>query len=162
MAAGNTYVALATNTLASVAASVTFSSISGAYTDLVLVMDGVSATGDAYPYINFNGDTGANYSGTTLYGDGTSAGSSRRSDNNFTYWGTTAVTVRNNDIIHIMNYSNSTTYKTMLIRANVSNTTNAVVALWRNTAAITSVTVFAQYVNFAIGSTFTLYGIAAA
>ena len=44
MAAGNTYVALATNTLGSAAASVTFSSISAAYTDLVLVFAGTTVT----------------------------------------------------------------------------------------------------------------------
>jgi hypothetical protein len=37
MAAGNTYVAIAEQTLGTAAASVTFSSISGAYTDLVIV-----------------------------------------------------------------------------------------------------------------------------
>ena len=44
MAAGNTYVALATQTLGSATATVTFSSISGAYTDLVLVYNGQYAS----------------------------------------------------------------------------------------------------------------------
>jgi hypothetical protein len=38
----------------------------------------------------------------------------------------------------------------------------AVVGLWRNTASITSMTYSASANNFATGSTFTLYGIAAA
>ena len=62
MAAGNTYVAIATNTLSSAAASVTFSSISGAYTDLVLVTNATLASGGAANlWCRFNGDGAANY-----------------------------------------------------------------------------------------------------
>jgi hypothetical protein len=45
MPAGNTYEAIATQTLGSAAASVTFSSIPGTYTDLVLVVAGTLTTG---------------------------------------------------------------------------------------------------------------------
>jgi hypothetical protein len=59
MAAGNTYEAIATQTLGSAAASVTFSSIPGTYTDLVLVvaMEHVT-TGTENIVMQFNGDTG--------------------------------------------------------------------------------------------------------
>ena len=78
MAAGNTYVAIATNTLGSAAASVTFSSIPGTYTDLVIVTQAISATADNVG-IRFNSDSGSNYSQTWLSGNGTSAISSRYS-----------------------------------------------------------------------------------
>jgi hypothetical protein len=55
MAAGNTYTPLATQTLGSAAASVTFSSISGAYTDLVLVLN-IKSTSSNYPTMILNSD----------------------------------------------------------------------------------------------------------
>ena len=62
-----------------------------------------------------------------------------------------------------MNYSNATTYKTVITRAsNANNGVDAVVGLWRNTAAITSINVFLGTGNLDTGSTFTLYGIKAA
>jgi len=162
MAAGNTYEAIATNTTTALAASVTFSSIPGTYTDLVLVCEGIG-TGDAYPYIQFNGDTGTNYSSTQIYGDGATATTSRRTNDSkidAVIWRTTG---RNNIIANVMNYSNSTTFKTFLMHGNNSSQyVQTTAGLWRNTAAITSLTVFAQYVNFAVGCNFSLYGIKAA
>ena len=65
--------------------------------------------------------------------------------------------------IDIMNYSNATTFKTCLVRAGAANnSTLATVGLWRNTAAITSVSITCDGANFVIGSTFSLYGIKAA
>jgi hypothetical protein len=66
-----TYTPIATTTLGTAAASVTFSSISGSYTDLVLIIAGVQSVADV-PYIQFNSDTATNYSRTQLSGDGSS------------------------------------------------------------------------------------------
>ena len=173
MAAGNTYVALATQTLGSAAASVTFSSISGAYTDLVLVIDCIGTyTSTPYEIIStrFNGDTASNYSQTFLYGNGTSAGSSRGSSGTSIYAGDISNQASSNlgpstVIWQVNNYANSTTYKTLLARTNnapASGFVEAVVGLWRSTSAITSITAITTNANFAIGSTFSLYGILAA
>ena len=166
MAAGSTYTPIATTTLASAAASYTFSSIPGTYTDLRLVVNGLQTGTSGNPYITVNSDTGTNYSITSLSGNGTSATSSRSSSASFIYFGITAE-VRNTMIfmgtVDLMNYSNSTTYKTTLNRGNnASFGTDAIVGLWRNTAAITSITVDLDSGNWNTGSTFTLYGIAAA
>jgi hypothetical protein len=68
-----------------------------------------------------------------------------------------------NVIINFMNYSNSAAYKTVFSRANNAATgIDAVVNLWRNVAAITSIYVYVPTGAFAVGSTFTLYGILAA
>ena len=166
MAAGSTYTPIATNTLGSATASVTFSSISGSYTDLVLVYDGTAATTAASLALRFNGDTATNYSYTYLVGNGTTAVSSRSSNNSEMYCssGNTITTAQNNVIVNILNYSNATTYKTALFRTNNSGVESTdAVGLWRSTSAITSIIVKTQSANnFAIGSTFTLYGIAAA
>jgi len=164
MAAGSTYTPIATTTLGSAQATVTFSSISGSYTDLVLIIRGTSATSTAQLQLQFNSDTGTNYSTTYLIGNGTSAISDRDSN---TAGGMVAGflgTTEGNNIVNIQNYSNTTTYKTVLCRTNLTTSrTQATVNLWRNTAAIT--TILVQMLggqNIASGSTFTLYGITAA
>jgi hypothetical protein len=66
-----TYEPIETQTLGSAAASVTFSSITGSYTDLILVSS-ISTTHTATTslVIQLNGDTATNYSNTRLLGDG--------------------------------------------------------------------------------------------
>jgi hypothetical protein len=63
-----------------------------------------------------------------------------------------------------MNYSNTTTYKTVLLRSNnASAITVATVGLWRSTSAINTIKIYADGAAvFSVGSTFTLYGIKAA
>ncbi len=157
-----TYEPIATNTLVSNTATVTFSSISGSYTDLYLVATAYTPGGDDNFLLNFNGDTGTNYSVTRLYGDGTSTSSSRGTNQTVcqvgglgNYW----TMVKTN----IMNYSNSTTYKTTLTRNDRANSsTGTTVNLWRSTTAITSIVISTSGNPFGSGSTFTLYGIKAA
>lgn len=143
---------------------VTFSSISSAYTDLILVQS-VAATAPAIGCIRVNGDTGSNYSQTSVSGDGSSASSSRAS--NQAQWTTVIAhlnTAWSNYISQFQNYSNTTTYKTCIQRYNdTAFGTEAVVGLWRSTSAINSIKVYmdrAEY--YVVGSTFTLYGIKAA
>jgi len=160
-----TYEPIATYTIPSATANYTFSSISGTYTDLVIVVTG-NSTAAADLWMQVNGDTGSNYSTTQLSGTGSSALSQRsanRSPFNVNFNAYMSTTVAANYIIQLQNYSNATTYKTMLARCNNANqAVDATVGLWRNTAAITSVTLIANGSTFATGSTFTLYGIKAA
>jgi hypothetical protein len=165
MAAGNTYVAIATNTLSSAAASVTFSSISGAYTDLVLVVNAKTAA-TASCWVTLNSDSGSNYSDTILEGDGSTAVSARQSNQTRGYTtynsGPVSTNFSFNQIVNFMNYSNTTTYKTFLSRANeASRATETMVTMWRSTSAISSI-VYESNSNFQSGSTFSLYGILAA
>ena len=157
----STYVPIQSHTLGSSQSSVTFNSFSG-YTDLVLVANGtITAGGGAACYLRVNGDTGSNYSDTAMYGDGSSAVSFREPNvgNIFT---ATFYPTQSTAIINLMNYANTSTYKTILARGS-SQITDAVVGLWRNTAAITSITLFGDAGrSFDAGSTFTLYGIKAA
>ena len=167
MPAGSTYSTIATTTLGSAAADYTFSSISGAYTDLVLVISGSLTSNNQTYRIRFNGDTGSNYSYTSL-GATTGGPNSVRGTNTtfiplFIYNGA-ASTVVSANIINIFNYSNTTTFKTSLIRANYGSNgeVGAMAGLWRSTSAISSITVFASAGNIAAGNTLSLYGIAAA
>ena len=160
-----TYEKIATNTLGSAAATITFSSIPGTYTDLVLICAPLSATVDNV-VINYNSDTGSNYSWTTVGGNGTAASSHRGSNDAAPYvqYQSGTSTTQSNITINVMNYSNTTTHKTAICRGNnIAYGTDATVVLWRNTNAITSILLKQRGSNnFSAGSTFTLYGIKAA
>jgi hypothetical protein len=166
MAAGSTYTPIATTTLGAAQTSYTFTSISGSYTDLYLVIAGSGAVSGGNTLLQFNSDTGTNYSATILYGDGSSAGSARASSASSMNIGDLDATSQSNTLVSIMNYANTTTYKTALGRSNRLNAGAAVAAkvgLWRSTAAITSIKVFFSSADvFTSGTTLTLYGIAAA
>jgi hypothetical protein len=163
MAAGTTYTPIATTTVGTATNTVTFSSISGSYTDLVIVINGIASGGGMNPTIQFNGDTASNYSLTWVYGNGTAAFTSRYSSQTSAYIGYLSSSEQGNIVLQVQNYSNATTNKTTLFRWNtVSIETGAGVALWRNTAAITSISFKTSANNYGVGTTFTLYGIAAA
>jgi hypothetical protein len=110
--------------------------------------------------------TGANYSLTILTGNGSAAASSRSSSRNqgLFSWLTVSQTLGNTmATADFMNYSNTTTYKTILSRlATAATSTEAEVNLWRSTSAIDTIKIYTSGGNLLSGSTFTLYGIAAA
>jgi hypothetical protein len=159
-----TYDSIASTTLATAQTTITFSSISANYTDLVLVCSGNMAAGSSVDNVmRFNDDTNSNYSRTYLFGDGSSAVSGRNSNQTsltLPYWNSSAI---HNTIIHINNYSNTTTNKTVLARNNMAGESIiAYVLLWRSTTAINKITISRGSTNdFAAGSTFSLYGIKA-
>ena len=164
-----TYEAIASTTITGSPTTVTFNSFSG-YTDLVLV---ASARGNAADTlgimrIRFNGDSGSNYSMTQLYGNGSTTTSARVSNQTsfgleYTSGNSDTANVFSPVIISIQNYSNSTTNKTLLARTNNAGVRAvAQVGLWRVTSAITSITIDEVIgTNWAVGSTFSLYGIKA-
>ena len=157
-----TYEKIATNTLGSAAASITFSSISGAYTDLVLVINAktTAGSGNNYFLVRVNSDSGNNYSRTGMYGNGSVVGGFRNSNISSTYITLGDSTTNfGNALLNFMNYSNTTTNKTILHRENNDGATYGVVSLYRSTSALTSITVSGDGWNIATGSTFTLYGI---
>jgi hypothetical protein len=163
MAAAQTYEPIATQTLGGATTTVTFSSIASTYTDLILVVVGRdNTTTDSFTIV-FNGDTGSNYSMTYMQGNGTSASTgagSAASLQDMLVMDTTAIA---NGTFHFMNYSNTSVYKTVVARGDLTDfAIRTSVGLWRSTAAINSIAVRMGSSNFASGNTFTLYGIKAA
>jgi hypothetical protein len=168
MAAGSTYTPIATTTLGSAQSSYTFTSIPSTYTDLVLVAN-IKASTAANAYIRVgNGsiDSGTNYGYTNLSGDGSTATSARSSNNSLIAATTTGGSLDNRIgtvLISFQNYSNSSTFKTALVRFSSAGVeTVATVGTWRSTSAINQIQILSLSPNYDIGSTFTLYGIAAA
>jgi len=170
MAAGPTYEPIATTTLGSAAASITFTGISQSYTDLVAVFNGQQTNTANLDIRVGNGsiDTAGNYSNTVLDGDGSSTYSASSVYANSTeikvdYWAASA----DNDkmaIINFQNYSNTTTHKNAIIRTGAASREVVLIfGSWRSTSAINQIQILAAGAgNFKTGTTFTLYGIAAA
>jgi hypothetical protein len=162
----STYEMIATTTLGSTQSTITFTSITSAYTDLVAVLTiKASSVGDVY--CRLNSDTGTNYSYTYLSGDGSAAYSGRANTGDYGLlldaYGLPNNTNNHIAIANIMNYSNTTTFKTCISRSNnAALGTDAVVSLWRSTSAINALTFrFNGAQTFSAGSTITLYGIKA-
>lgn len=160
----STYEPIATTTLATAATSLTFSSIPSTFTDLRLVFVGSTASTDGIN-ARVNGDTGSNYSDTSLEGSGTTVRSQKLSNRTFWslegYWNANTNTTIFMQTLDIFSYAGST-FKTALGTAsndqNGSGEVLRTVHLWRSTSAITSLTIAAG-VNMPIGTTATLYGI---
>jgi hypothetical protein len=159
-----TYEPIATTTLGSPSNTITLSSIPSTYTDLRLIVVCTGASSGSTRLV-INSDSGSNYSTTRLIGDGTSASSSRNS--NQAYIGTSdaglSTTSPNLYSIDVFSYAGST-YKTVICSAsqdkNGSGSVERSVGLWRSTSAITSLTfqLGAGY-DMNTGATATLYGI---
>ena len=158
------------------AANVTFSSIPSTYKHLQIrgIAKGSRATyGNDNLNIQFNSDTGANYSWHKLQGDGSAASAgggasaTRMVANALAGLGAPTNTFSAH-ILDILDYANTDKYKTLrgLDGVDVNGTVagyGGVIELhsgnWRSTAAITSVTLFAGDPNFVQYTTFALYGI---
>jgi hypothetical protein len=163
----STYEKIATTTLGSAQTSVAFSSISGSYTDLVLIVSGSINASDLPTFQVGNGSASTSgYSQTVLRGNGSNA-ASYRFTNQSQFWGGDSGNTANsqmNFIVHLQNYSNTNVYKTALDRFNNSTgEASTTVHLWQNTSAINYI-VFKTLSNnsYNSGSTFTLYGIKSA
>ena len=159
-----TYESLASTTLSSAATTITFNSISGSYTDLRIIFR-VKANANDDIKLNFNSDTGSNYSRTLLYGTGAgSAVTGYTSQANITLSpGLDAANNMRFFTIDIFNYSGSGN-KTCWLEGNGDTNGSGLVtrqvALWRNTAAITRIDLASFGANgMAAGTIATLYGI---
>jgi hypothetical protein len=161
-----TYEPIATQTLGSAAATITFSSIPSTYTDLRLVLTAVANSSTIGAYIIYNNDSGANYSWTNLRGNGTTAASSvigPATQINLAFFSSATTTIPAFYTADIFSYAGSTN-KTCLTTAsadqNGSGLVERHVGLWRSTSAINRLDIYTNAVaNFGIGTTATLYGI---
>jgi hypothetical protein len=178
MAAGPTYTPIATYpVVGSSTNTVSFNSFSG-YTDLILQVNNQVGSASGFR-INFNSDTSANYSFITL--QGFSSVTSYKSTNatppygsaitnNLVYGDAINANFFTHNYIQIQNYSNSTTYKSLMWRYGTASGGFAnpgevalIVGTWRSTAPITSIQISIWNPTiFNAGTDFTLYGIKAA
>lgn len=161
----STYEPIATTTLSgSSVTTVSFTSISQNYTDLILVSNIIySANAGDYISLRFNGGGGAIYSATRLAANGSTIGTGRSTNDDKLAFYTASTTQYVPFVADIMNYSNTTTWKTTLVRVSNATSNNDVgVGLFRSTSAITQVNIFFALASIAPNSMFTLYGVKAA
>jgi len=166
----NTFTLIASSTVGSGgAADITFSSIPGTYTDLCLK---ISVRGDNTSLndlsLQYNADTGSNYSYVEVGGTGAAAfsgsGSGTRNNTLLTGSSSTASTFVNHEI-YIPNYagSNQKSISVDAVAENNAASTNAQIRIqswrWSGTAAITSIKIFNASFNFVQYSSAYLYGI---
>lgn len=151
-------------TLGSSAASVTFSSISQAYRDLILVVNYGTITSGQDLRIRINGDTGANYNDVTMNGNGSSASSGSGSGStrfDIDSYGTPG-TVTGSVLFSIMDYSVIDKHKSTLTRMdNAATATRAIAGRWASTSAVTTILIYPSASTFLAGCTFSLFGVAA-
>lgn len=168
-----TYTPIATGITTGSSNSIVFTSIPQTYTDLLLVVNYRSQYASAYDnlYLYADNTANGNYSSTWITGNGSSATSSRSTNDQYGSFvgycpaASSASGTFGSTIIHIQNYTNTNTFKTAIVRTNTADSfTTAAVALLRGTGAITSTGAFnyGNASNLVAGSTATLYGIKAA
>jgi hypothetical protein len=158
-----TYEPIATTTVSGFANNVDFTSIPNTYTDLRIVFYMKMITTNSSMSVRVNGDSGANYSVIYMLGDATAPAAS--TSTNATQWVIGQGRNANWQMytLDIFSYAGSTN-KTMLAASatdmNGSGTLWRTCGLWRNTSAITSVSLFMGASSEILGGSMaTLYGI---
>ena len=167
MTAGPTYTPIATTTLGSDTQTISFTSIPSTYTDLVLVFTGICTTSGTNLAFRFNNDSGSNYSFTRLRGySGTFTGDYYSPYSMGISGPLSYGTINSIITLNIMNYANTSMYKTVYSRSNsidyasTSGILGNEVNLWRNTTVINRVDISPEFgQNFLSGAIATLYGV---
>lgn len=159
---------IATTTLGSAQTSIEFTGIPSTYTHLQLRFIARTPTTSDNIVMQFNSDTGTNYSTHYLSGNGSSASSGALSSSSWMYLDvlTASSTSYSACVVDILDYANTNKFKTIRslagIDLNGSGTAFFASGNWRNTNAITSIKLqtsvprdISQY------SSFQLYGVKA-
>lgn len=164
-----TYKLIASSTVgAGGAASITFSSIPSTYTDLKIVLSSRSArtndSGGSDGKMEFNGDTGANYSSRVLFN--ASGSPLSFTSTSITYLSSSNTQTANtfgNTELYIPNYTSSTaksvSIDTVAENNSATNYQELVASLWTGTSAITSIKLTDNQGGFLQYTTAYLYGI---
>lgn len=159
----STYTSLANATLTVAGSSVTFSSIPSTYRDLILVIVGKGSATITCKLV-INADNGSNYFHTRMTGHGSTTSTVFPVAQTGVILSTIATGTTTSPLqvhVDILDYTQTNKHKTIISRANAVYTgVEAFSNRWVNTAAITSLQISAVGGNWAIGSTFALYGIA--
>lgn len=167
---GTSYESIATVSLSGTQSTITFSSIPSTYTHLQLrffARNSRAANQDIY-YIRFNSDTGTNYSDHEIYGDGATSFAGNTTTTSAIILtnsaaGNTAANVFGSFVVDIFDYKNTNKYKTTRslggFDANGTGYTGFSGGNWRDTSAISTITIVPNVGSFVQYSHFALYGI---
>lgn len=144
-AGGGGFTSLASGSLSSTSTVVSITTTG--YKQLVIYVKDVTASADWFPLIRLNGDSGTNYTNVFTYMTSTTALASDASNTDGFFVDQLEATVSDNfQVYTIYDPANADTYKTanFLVggkhKGNTFNTLESGYGMWRNTAAITSIT----------------------
>lgn len=162
-----TYDSIATTTLGSAAANITFSSIPSSYTDLRLVMAFRPAAGGTDLRIRFNGSSGTDYRSIMLTGNGTTVSAANIApDVQLAVTNGGWFTANANYVceLDILSYTSTALPKGMLCKIsgdeNGAGQQQLSNGYFGTTNAISSITLYISgSANLAAGTTAALYGI---
>jgi hypothetical protein len=164
-----TYELIESQILGSSQASITFSNLAtyaSTYKHLqIRVAAREDQSGLENVWIRFNGDTGSNYRGHKLVGNGSSVSSGAQgAGDTFGFAGIVATSANASDIFgsFVMDITDAYATKNKTTRSFSGVVPGYVLirsALWMSTAALTSITLLPQSTNFVSGSRFSIYGI---
>ncbi len=158
-----TYDLLASTTLATATASVTFSSIDQSYGDLIIIVNALGST-TLEARIRLNSDSGSNYNSVRMSGNGSTATSAALTSQTSGSLSVIADATTSQAIqlkVELQDYAATDKHTSILARANQSATgTEATALRWASTAAVTAIEILTSTGNWAIGGTFNLYGVA--
>ncbi len=163
---------LTTTTLSTATATITFSDIPLYYEHLQIrcLGRGTVAQGEMQIFVRMNSDSGNNYACHLLRGDGSSVFSAAATSTNRVEGvirmpaANASANIFGTGVIDILDYANTNKYKTLRslggLDANGSGQVYYRSGLWMSNNAITSLTIgIDDGGNFAINTTFALYGI---
>lgn len=160
-----TYEPITTTTFNGSTSTVTFSSISSAYTDLRIVVNALS-TNNAL-YMRFNSDSGTNYSFNALQGSAATISANNSTNESLINTGAFDTTYPSLILIDVFSYASAVQKAVLCIQATDTNSTGTYMKYttgsWNSTTTVNSITLWASgSTNFASGGTITIYGIKAA
>jgi hypothetical protein len=153
------------------ASSITFSNIPSTYTHLQIrgIVRSSNASSTAGFIMRANGDSGSNYSAHNLGGSGSSTQANAYVSNTYMYPGpampaaNATANVFGATVIDILDYANTNKYKVMRSLSGFDGNGSGEIylnsATWRNTNAITSLSLLFTSSNCVQYSQFALYGI---
>jgi hypothetical protein len=161
---------IATTTLSTSGANVTFSNIPQEYEHLQIRGIGRQTSTNSYALMmRFNSDTGSNYSSHRLDGNGSSASANADTSVSAMYsnvmlpLSSAGANTFGAIVFDILDYANTNKYKTVRALFGFDNNGSGQVGLgsgsWRSTSAVTSIQLVPQFDNLAQYTSFALYGI---
>jgi hypothetical protein len=164
-----TYTLITSTVLGSGSSDVTFSSIPQTYTDLVVRVSMRSTGANQITRFNINGDAGNFYSYTVLQGNGGTVGTSNNTGVGTMQWNESMTSSTDTGStfgvmeLYIPNYTATQNRQLSNVYVTEGNTSTQYINLnsnlYKSSTAITSISFTKSSFQFAIGSSFNLYGI---
>lgn len=151
---------LANITVSGTPSTITFSSITQTFRDLILVAQIVNSASGNNCLARFNGDSAGNYPVIALMSNGSTSQTFTSTYSSIDLAATTGGSTPVSSNLQIFDYTQTDRHKSTILRSADTVNQNALqIQRWANTAAITSITISMSSGTFSAGTNFALYGV---